>query len=607
VRKIRFEGVSRFDDDDLIEYLHLSENSPLSALGLTEKSYLVKGRIREDKRRLVQLYNSAGYYDTRIVDVRVEKRNPRSSKVIVTFVVDEGEPIIVDEVELIFARKIKKESKVARVVTLRKGEPADIEVLNKSKEALNKALLDLGYALAQVKESMDVSLEKKTASARFEIDPGPLCKIGDISLSGLSRVPDDLVLREVEGFKGFLYTPETKKEIEDKLLAMSVFSVVAVSPDDTLDDSGTLPLNVLLVEGEMQTLKLGIGFAVEPNKQLGRIGAVYVHRNLFSHLYELKIKSTVGYAALPTFWEIDSHGPVAELEPSISKKGLLEKELRWVLGSKITTDIDEEFKYFSPTVRLSVSRLFFKRTLASLSYNFEYYFVYDETERWRRAVDEVIPQSDSPFRLAYLESVYRVMLTDRLADPQNGVVLEMRYALAGTSIGSQSQYNKVDPFIAFYWQIFSHLQLAVRVETGLILPFGKTTETGIWSNFFLGGFNSMRGWGGKKLAPSVELCVEENDCETIHIGGRTMVLGNVELRIRTVESLYVVAFFDAGDVQYDVLTYVPEEWNYTAGGGIRIQTPVGKIRMDMGYRINNPDAYKEEPRWALHLGLGEAF
>jgi outer membrane translocation and assembly module TamA len=213
----------------------------------------------------------------------------------------------------------------------------------------------------------------------------------------------------------------------------------------------------------------------------------------------------------------------------------------------------------------------------------------------------------NPYRLGYVEAKYKIMLTDRTVDPKNGAVFEIRYAIAANSLGSEHRYNKVSPSIKLYWQMFPRLQLATRAETGFVLPFGGTSDTSYWSNYFLGGYNSMRGWGGKKLAPSVEFCVADGDCRTIRIGGRTMVLGNVELRVLTVEDLYVVAFLDVGDVQYDVFTILPDRWNYATGAGLRFDSPVGKVRFDVGFRVNNPEPYQEEPRWGIHIGLGESF
>ena len=264
-------------------------------------------------------------------------------------------------------------------------------------------------------------------------------------------------------------------------------------------------------------------------------------------------------------------------------------------------------KHYNAPIVVGPQSFFFKRTMATLSYNFGYYVIYDASKRWLDALREAEPELHTPYRLAYVEAKYRVMLTDRLIDPRNGAVLQIRYDIAATSLGSEAQYNRFNPSVSLYWQIVPRLQLATRVETGFLFPFGDTNYTTMWSNYFLGGYNTIRGWGGKKLAPWIEICVEAEDCEKVEIGGRTMVLGNAELRLRTVEALYVVAFFDAGDVQFDVLTFKPDQWSYSAGGGLRYDTPVGKFRIDFGYRINDPEPYRDEPRWGIHLGLGEAF
>jgi outer membrane translocation and assembly module TamA len=62
-----------------------------------------------------------------------------------------------------------------------------------------------------------------------------------------------------------------------------------------------------------------------------------------------------------------------------------------------------------------------------------------------------------------------------------------------------------------------------------------------------------------------------------------------------------------GDVQDGEATYKPEEWNYTAGGGLRVDTPLGRVRLDFGYRLNDPGVFVEDRPWAIHFGFGEAF
>ena len=85
-----------------------------------------------------------------------------------------------------------------------------------------------------------------------------------------------------------------------------------------------------------------------------------------------------------------------------------------------------------------------------------------------------------------------------------------------------------------------------------------------------------------------------------------MIQGNLELRFWIFPKFALVAFGDMGDVQADDLKYLPEEWNFTAGPGLRVKTPIGLARLDAGFRINDPGVF-DEPMWALYFGIGEAF
>ena len=85
------------------------------------------------------------------------------------------------------------------------------------------------------------------------------------------------------------------------------------------------------------------------------------------------------------------------------------------------------------------------------------------------------------------------------------------------------------------------------------------------------------------------------------------MLGSFEVRVRTWRKLWAATFLDVGDVRSGVTDFAPREWNYSVGGGLRYDTPVGKIRLDVGFRVNETPLSQGEPIWGLHLGLGESF
>src|SRR5690606_22272435 len=120
--------------------------------------------------------------------------------------------------------------------------------------------------------------------------------------------------------------------------------------------------------------------------------------------------------------------------------------------------------------------------------------------------------------------------------------------------------------------------------------------------YYLGGANTMRGWGQRQLAPYVVDCPPDRSCQRIPVGGQTMLLGNFETRVRVWRDLWAIAFFDMGDVQSGTTTFEPAVWNYAAGPGLRYRSKIGVFRLDVGVRINDTPAHRAQPRWALHFG-----
>ena len=146
------------------------------------------------------------------------------------------------------------------------------------------------------------------------------------------------------------------------------------------------------------------------------------------------------------------------------------------------------------------------------------------------------------------------------------------------------------------------------MRSGVNLPYGARPGSPFSFKYYLGGATSVRGWGARRLAPRIQECDEDGDsCDSIPIGGQSMVQGNLEVRYRLDERYGFVAFTDVGDVQAGELSAVPDEWNYSAGPGVRVKTALGLARLDFGYRLNDPGIYPDEPRWRIYFGLGETY
>ncbi|WP_146155593.1 BamA/OMP85 family outer membrane protein [Enhygromyxa salina] len=635
IRKVEFEGVERFDEGELHEYMELRPREWLPP----QRHWFYEGLIPVDAERLVELYHAHGYYEAEVVDVRVEYIDrKRRDKVELTFVIDEGPVTRVEAVEVrwpegpppgpsraqrsqVFAPAPSIEiADIEEQVSLAVGDPFEIPAMKASAAALRDHLLRAGHPYARVEERARVDREARTSRVEFVVRPGPFMRIGAIEITGLETVPERPIKVELERTIGKPYSPGLVEGVEQRTYGIGVFSTVSITeePEDREDaeldaeQTGAMALEVAVREADPHRIRLGLGLGFEPNRWDQRLSARYSHDNLFRALYRLRLTARAGYAELPNLIRPQAHGPVAELALYTEKKGLLEKYLVWTLEPKAEVGIEQGYQFWSTQHRFGLSRFFTRWFQLELSHTLRYVNFFSVSPTLGTQQTFLGLDFRDPYVISYVGVGATVFAVDRITSPNHGVVLGVDYRVAGGPFGGHYDFQEVSPVVRFYWRPIERLQLAGRARVGMIFPFGDQPGAPIDLRRYLGGTDTVRGWGLRRLAPRVDNCEPGEDyrdgsCESIPVGGNSSVLANIELRVRAWKQLWVAGFVDGGDVQAEVLRFVPAQWNYSAGGGLRYDSPIGKFRLDVGVRLNDTLLSEGEPSWALHFGLGESF
>ncbi len=607
IKEIEFEGMSVFEKDEILAYVYMDETSWLHGIGLADPHTYSKSFAVEDAGRIESLYAAHGYYDARVTDIRSEPLNEAGDKVRVIVQIKEGPPTRLRTISFDWSEPHPDRVAIEKQAVVKPDAVFSIPDLDAGTDALRLELERRGHAFAQVTSSAEVNREARWSDVRFAIAPGPLCTIGSIRYEGLATVPGRLLDPNIDFAPGQRYSPELLARIERAIYAMEVFDTVAVLPDENLNEKGKLDLVIRVREGQPQRFKVGVGLGVEPNRWDGHVSLQYTHMNVAQELIRFDLLTRVGYALLPYPWDVQEHGPILEVNPWFKKKGWLEPKLVWSLQPSFKLDIEQGYQYYTPGFRLGVSRFLFGFTLAEAAYNAQFFDFFNQSAVFDANKSVLGRDYKDPYFLSFLEFRYSVYFTDAFTDPKNGVVLSARYDISGSWLGSYYDYMKLIPEIRAYWQTFSHLQIAARLQTGWLFKYGQKPGTPIMHKYYLGGSDTVRGWGLKRLSPRIEDCDADGHCRSIPVGGETMALGNFELRFKVIESLYIVPFVDAGDVQDGEMTYKPTQWSYSTGGGMRYASPIGKFRVDFGWRLNQPARFAGEQRWAIHLSFGETF
>jgi outer membrane translocation and assembly module TamA len=122
--------------------------------------------------------------------------------------------------------------------------------------------------------------------------------------------------------------------------------------------------------------------------------------------------------------------------------------------------------------------------------------------------------------------------------------------------------------------------------------------------FFAGGDTTVRGFSLDRLG--TDATISSTGFPT---GGNGLVVLNAEVRLAVIGGLGAVGFVDAGNVFLRARDLDLGQLRGAAGFGLRYRSPVGPIRIDMGFKLDRRELApgRLERRNVLHISLGQAF
>src|SRR5690606_11979931 len=160
------------------------------------------------------------------------------------------------------------------------------------------------------------------------------------------------------------------------------------------------------------SVKIGGGFGLDPVRWEQRASLIYSHRNLAGNLTRFDLRARAGYAELPSLFNPLEHGPVVKLDPSFRQKGLIEKHTVATLAPSFELGIWEGYQFYSPTLRLGLSRFFSRFVEAEVTYNFRFVDFFNVSPTLSAQTSILGLDFRDPYVLSYIEPSVRVYLTD---------------------------------------------------------------------------------------------------------------------------------------------------------------------------------------------------
>ncbi len=612
-------------------------------LGVAPGDPFVEATFAAGVAAVVNAYREAGYSNARVATQAVEEPGPSGSgpAVRLRLTVTEGPRMLIGSITIEGAPD-SAFAELEATIAARAGDAYVRAIALADRDAILQQLFGLGYEAAGVRVDATFDPDTRRADLIYVVDAGPQILVGHVLITGQFNVSTATIRREVTLVPGQPLSPDRFAESQRRLGALGLFRRIRLTE---VRHGSDIRRDVLVAVEEAPATTLGYGGGFEAGTRLRRgsdgdgsaverfevapRGFFEVgRRNLWGKNRSINLFTRVSlrpsnaeedadgfgfneYRALLTFQEPRLFGSAADL----------------IVSAFIDQSIRSSFNLAQRGVRAEWRRVLAPMLSVSGGYSFNQDRLFDEQFN-----PEEQPLIDRLFPGVALSIVSGTLIRDSRDDPfepTRGELMSVNADIAGRTIGSEVGFAKTlmqgflyRPLPGWSDVIFA-TGLRVGLATGfpravvvtdddgnpILTPDGQPVETIVQDlpaseRFFAGGSTTVRGFALDRLGDESTI-----DQDGFPRGGNGLIIINNELRLPIWGGVGAVAFLDVGNVFRTVGAMGLGRLRGAAGFGVRYRSPIGPIRVDLGFKLDRRDfgSGTREGLTALHVSIGQAF
>lgn len=642
---MRFRGNRSFSDDDLENAIVTTPSSwARRVFGfIGARRCIDRTEFARDRLRLIIFYRNHGFAR---VAVDTAARSVRPLVADLAFRIREGPPTLIDSLTIagLSSVPLGDRARLTKGLPARLGGRFDKYAIDATRDTLRLRLRNDGYPYADVLRTFSSDSARLVATVDFVAVTGPRARIGKIDVAVTPRrgdsqqIPDNVVRRLMRLKQGALFRVNDLASAQRNLNQTQNYEHVAVGAiadsavladvargDTTAANSRpdtTVDLAAQLVEGYMHSARVGAGWGT---LDCFRTQAQYTDRNFLHQARELRLNGTVtkigiGYPfnfapGLCPEARTDLYSDTLNYGVSASLRSPLLFGLPLAPTLTLFSARQSEFNAYVRSTPIGATATLTRQLSRTLTFTPGYRLEFGKTTAqpaffcvvFSLCTQDDQTRAEQERRLAVLSGT---LVRDGRRDfenPDRGSLASIELRHASTIIGSdpQQQFNKGVGDAAVYVPAGGTGVLAGRLRIGAVVGTrvaGSSLFIPPEERLYAGGPTTVRGFPQNELGPVAYLpnVVDSvkgqgyvaNTAHGEHIipeGGNSSIVANIEYRVRSPflsRLLQWTLFYDGGEVWNDTtggVRFVLHELKWTPGLGLRAFSPVGPIRVDVGY------------------------
>ena len=599
-------GNKYFPADVIRERMQVQPAGHLFSRGLFSETL-----ISRDMTAIEELYKANGFLKVKVTNKVHDDYEGQVGRMAVFVFVDEGPQTRVAQLKIEGNTKIS-DAEIASMVTNSEGQPYSDRNVNSDRTSILNSYFNRGFPDATFEaEAKPVNTDGTLMDVTYIIHEGEQFFVDQVLVSGLNYTKPFVVERQLQIHSEDPLSQDQMVSSQAKLYDLGIFNEVDTAVENP--DGAEKDKNVLFQtrEAKRYTFEYGIGFEAQTGSPQGTTnpqGATSASPRVTFNITRLNFRGRAHTITLR------SHiGGIEKLALiSYDAPRLFERDnLRLTITTLYDNSIDvQTFTSERLEGAVQLEQIISKTT--TLLYRMTYRRV--RATNFAPNVDPaLIPLFNQPVRVGMPGFTYIRDNRDNPIESTKGSYSSLDLGLAAGFFGSQANFSRYIAQNSTYHSFKKKKYVFARsTRVGVENIFGNSTLVPFPERFFSGGGNSLRGYGLNQAGPRDLL-------SGLPLGGNAVFVNNFELRFPPVylpffeNNMSFVIFHDMGnvfDTGHDMLhsftrwsqkniqdcrsltaTASPCNFNYMThdvGGGIRYKTPVGPVRLDLGYNLNPP-------------------
>lgn len=570
IRQINFVGNKVFKESDLRDLFVL--RTPGMLTWYSKNDQYSRQKLEADLETLRSFYLNQGFLEFTIDSTQVSI-SPNKKDIYLTVNITEGRKYTVSDVKFA-GNLIVPESELRRMLKFKNGDVFSRERLTESTKLMADRLGNDGYAFANINPVPELDKEKGTAAFTLYVDPGRRVYVRRITISGNATTRDEVIRREMRQVEGGWYSAEKLQRSKTRIDKLGYFSEVNVDTVAVPQVPDQVDINVKVVERPTGNLLFGVGLSTSEGVIFS--GSVS-QNNLFGTGNSLALQLNTGrintvYSLSFTKPYFTDDGVSAGFDiyrRDVDASSLSVSTYRtstYGAGVRFAVPINE-----TDTINYGLATEFTKVDLFSTS-----------SSRYREFVDAFGSSNTSLVASVGWSRDKR----DSTIYTRSGTL--QKVSLEVSVPPGELRFYKGQYELQYFMPLGRDNVLMLSGRVGYADGYGEKLLP-FYKNFYLGGVGTVRGYETASIGPR-----DENDDP---IGGKVMAVTSAEYffpfpGLEKDRSVRLSAFFDAGTVG-DKFEF--GETRTSAGLALSWFSPVGPLKISLGYALNPKDNDKKQP------------